>query len=95
MSSSVECHVYRSKHKNGMYIYLTEKDDFDSIPEALRKRVGLLEFSFSFTLTEARKLVRYDTKSVIKQLQETGFFLQMPPPETNFLDLNLHQSDGF
>ncbi len=95
MSSSVECHVYRSKYKTGMYIYLTEKDDFEKIPEELRRRVGRLEFSFSFTLTESRKLMRYDTLEVIKQLQDSGFFLQMPPPETNFLDLDLRQSDGF
>ena len=95
MGNSVECHVYRSKYKKGMYIYLTEKDDFESIPEELRRRVGTLEFSFSFTLEESRKLMRYDTQEVIKQLQDSGFFLQMPPPETNFLDLNLHQSDGF
>ena len=95
MSDSVECHVYRSKYKTGMYIYLTEKDNFDIIPDDLRKRLGKLDFSFSFTLTESKKLMRYDTKEVIKQLQENGFFLQMPPPESNFLDLDLRQSDGF
>lgn len=95
MGNSIDCHVYRSKFKTGMYIYLTEKDNFNQIPTDLKKRVGTLEFSFSFTLTEDKKLVRYDTKQVIKQLQDSGFFLQMPPPESNFLDLNLHQSDGF
>ena len=95
MSDSIDCHVYRSKYKTGMYIYLTEKDHFDSLPAELRKRVGTLEFSFSFALTESKKLIRYDTKEVIKQLKESGFFLQMPPPESNFLDLDLHQSDGF
>ena len=95
MSESIDCHVYRSKNKTGMYIYLTEKDHFESIPEALRKRVGKLEFSFSFALTESKKLARHETKDVIKQLKESGFFLQMPPPESTFLDLDLHQSDGF
>jgi len=95
MSESLECHVYRSKYKTGMYIYLTEQDDFESIPEELRKRVGTLEFSFSFALTEDKKLMRYDTKEVIKQLKESGYFLQMPPPESNFLDLDLNHSDGF
>ena len=95
MSNSVDCHVYRSKSKTGMYIYLNEKDNFELIPADLKRRVGKLEFSFSFTLTEAKQLVRYDTKQVIEQLQGDGFFLQMPPPESNFLDLDLHQSDGF
>jgi len=95
MSLSIDCHVYRSTLKQGMYLYLAEKDNFDIIPSALTKRLGRLEHSFSFTLTETRKLVRYDTKQVIQQLQKDGFFLQMPPPETTFLDLDRHQSDGF
>jgi uncharacterized protein YcgL (UPF0745 family) len=95
MSSSIDCHVYRSKAKRGMYIYLSEKNNFDAIPADLRKRLGRLEYSFEFTLTEERKLVRYDTKQVIKQIQDSGFFLQMPPPETNFLDLDFRNSDGF
>ncbi|PID45246.1 MAG: hypothetical protein CSB47_09480 [Proteobacteria bacterium] len=91
----MDCYVYRSKSKQGMYIYLTEKDHFDAIPAALKNRVGMLEYSFQFTLTADRKLIRYDTKQVMQQLRDNGFFLQMPPPETNFLDLDLRQSDGF
>ena len=46
MSSSIDCHVYRSKAKRGMYIYLSEKNNFDAIPADLRKRLGRLEYSF-------------------------------------------------
>lgn len=95
MSLSIDCHVYRSKAKRGMYVYLSEKDNFDAIPKDLRKRLGRLEYSFEFTLTESRKLVRYDTKQVIQQIADSGFFLQMPPPESNFLDLDFRNSDGF
>lgn len=95
MKTSINCHVYRSEAKRGMYIYLAEKDDFDVIPADLKRRLGKLEYSFEFTLNEERKLVRYDTKQVIQQIQDSGFFLQMPPPESNFLDLDLRHSDGF
>lgn len=95
MLDPVDCHVYRSKFKQGMYIYLVEKDGFGSIPNDLRRRLGTLEFAFSMTLEETKKLVRIEAKTVMKQLQSDGFFLQMPPANTNFLDLNLHQSDGF
>lgn len=95
MLEPIDCHIYRSKSKQGMYIYLVEKDNFDSIPDDLRSRLGKLEFTFSMTLVETKKLVRLDTKKVIQQLQSDGFFLQMPPPNTNFLDLDLNQSDGF
>ena len=95
MVLTIDCHIYRSKHKKGLYLYLREKDNFDSVPNDLKSKLGILEFAFSTTLTETKKLVRADAKQVIKQVQEDGFFLQMPPPNTDFLDLNLHQSDGF
>jgi uncharacterized protein YcgL (UPF0745 family) len=92
---SISCFVYRSERKQGLYVYLTEKDNFDIIPDALRKRVGSLVFTFEFDLTESRKLSRNNTKEVMQSLAEKGYFLQMPPANTNFLDLDLHQSDGF
>lgn len=95
MSKTISCHIYRSKFKHGLYIYLREKDDFDIIPSALKNKLGILEFTFSMTLEETKKLVKLDTKHVMQQLQDVGYFLQMPPPNTNFLDLDLNQSDGF
>ena len=78
-----------------MYIYLTEKDDFAVVPDELKKKLGTLEFTFSMTLEASKKLVRLDTKQVMLQLESEGYFLQMPPPNTDFLDLGLRQSDGF
>jgi len=95
MLDPIECHVYRSKFKKGMYVYLIEKDDFSAVPEDLKSRLGTLEFTFSMTLDETKKLARLDTQQVMLKLQAEGYFLQMPPPNTNFLDLDLHQSDGF
>ncbi len=92
---SMTCFVYRSEQKSGLYVYLTEKDNIEIIPEALRKRIGSLVFTFEFELTESRKLARNNTKEVMQGLREKGYFLQMPPANTNFLDLDLHQSDGF
>lgn len=95
MRDTVDCHVYRSKTKQGMYLYLMEKDSFDAVPELLRNKLGTLEFSFSMTLDSTKKLVRLDTEQVMQQLKDQGYCLQMPPPNTNFLDLQLRQSDGF
>lgn len=95
MTTSIECHIYRSKYKQGLYLYLRDKDNFDILPDDLKSRLGKLEFTFSLALEESKKLVRVDTKQVIRQLKMDGFFLQMPPANTNFLDLNLNQSEGF
>ena len=95
MTKSVSCYVYRSKSKTGMYVYLSEKDNFELLPDDLITRLGTIEFTFSFELTESRKLAQLDAKQVLNQMQEKGFFLQMTPPNTNFLDLDLAHSDGF
>ena len=95
MSDSLECHIYRSKQKTGLYVYLLEKDDFSVIPKSLITRVGKLEFNFSMQLTEAKKLARLDAKQVISQLKKDRFFIQLPPANSHFLDLDFKQSDGF
>lgn len=89
------CFVYRSTRKQGLYVYLSEKDNFDIIPQALSKRIGSMVFSFEFNLTESRKLTRSNTQEVMKSLAEKGYYLQMPPAGSHFLDLDLMQSDGF
>ena len=95
MSEAIECHIYRSKHKSGLYLYLREKDKFAAIPSVLKAKLGKLEFAFSMSLDESTKLVRLNSGDVMKKLNQDGYFLQMPPANSNFLDLNLHQSDGF
>ena len=79
LPSSMPCYVYRSVKKRGMYLYLPEKDQFDSVPESLIKLIGKTEFSFEFQLNTERKLLRYESSEVMKNLLDNGFFLQMPP----------------
>lgn len=75
----MNCYVYRSKYKPGLYLYLIEKDDFTQVPESLLELLGETEFSFEFDLSENRKLVRAEALEVIRIMKENGFFLQMPP----------------
>ena len=82
----MNCFVYRSQKKTGMYLYLTEKDDFTEVPDALMKLLGELTFSFEFDLSEDRKLVREESKEVIRIMQQSGYFLQMPPPKSEALE---------
>ena len=75
----MNCYVYRSKYKPGLYLYLSEKDEFSHVPESLLELLGETEFSFEFDLSENRKLVRAEALEVIRNMKENGFFLQMPP----------------
>lgn len=72
------CFVYRSRQQYDMYLYITEKDNFDAVPEVLMKKFGRPDFALDFELTPERNLARADTAEVIKSLQGSGYYLQMP-----------------
>jgi len=71
------CHIYRSNRKIDTYLYLLDKDDFSVIPEQLLRVFGAPEFSFSFDLTEERKLARENSAEVLENLQSQGYHLQI------------------
>ncbi len=82
----MNCFVYRSNNKPGLYLYLKEKDNFDVVPESLIKLIGDTQFSFEFDLGKNRKLVRAEAKEVVRIMKENGYFLQMPPPKSEILE---------
>ncbi|MEZ5477401.1 MAG: YcgL domain-containing protein [Thiolinea sp.] len=77
----MQCYVYRSKHKRQTYLFLPEKDNFSQVPESLLQLFGIAEFSFEFELRPGRQMIMTDTDQVIRNLEENGFFLQLPPAE--------------
>lgn len=76
--SSLTSYIYRCSAKQDMYIYLAEKDNFDCIPDELKKSMGLLTFAFELNIDKERKLAKEKPEQVIKNLKERGFHLQMP-----------------
>ena len=72
------CFVYRSRKQYDMYLYVTKKDKFDIIPEALLQKFGPPEFSLNFEITPERSLARANPTEVIRSLEKTGYYLQMP-----------------
>jgi hypothetical protein len=71
------CHIYRSNRKLDTYLYLLDKDDFSVVPEELLRIFGPPEFSFSFDLTQDRKLAKEDTAEVLDHLADQGYHLQL------------------
>lgn len=70
--------VYKSLRKADTYVYLTARDDFARLPEALRAQVGELVFVLEVTLTPDRKLARNDVVVVRQNLASSGFHIQFP-----------------
>ncbi len=79
MDSPVNCWIYKSPKKEEMYLYIKVQDCFDAVPEALLSRFGNPVFVMQLVLTAGRKLAREDIHTVLNNLQQQGFHLQMPP----------------
>ena len=77
----MKCAVYRSNKKEMTYLYLPEADDMSRVPEALLKLISPVERVLEFELTAERRLAMEDAAEVLKQLNEQGWFLQMPRQE--------------
>lgn len=75
----MQCFVYRSRHRQRTYLFLPQKDDFSQVPESLVRLFGEAEFSFEFELVPGRKMILAEASEVQRNLQENGFFLQLPP----------------
>ncbi len=71
--------IYRSKKKEGAYLFIEKGNDLDALPEALLKQCGELEFSMTLVITPDKKLANANAKNVLAALQENGFYLQLPP----------------
>lgn len=80
----IMCSVYRSPKKEGMYIYVPKQEPFENVPEALLERFGVPGHVMDLLLTPERTLARVDVKQVMQGLQQNGYYLQMPPGDTQF-----------
>ena len=78
----MQCYIYRCSLKPDMYIYLVEEDVFDSMPKEIFNSLGIVEFSMELEITTDTKLAREDTKTVISNLKEYGFHIQLPGDES-------------
>lgn len=79
-SKTTHCYIYRSKRKDELYLFLAKEDDFECVPEQLKKSIGQVEKAMELDITPESKLARSDAAEVIANLKERGFHIQLPPP---------------
>ena len=80
----MKSYIYKSRRKDGLYIYLPQKDDFSNMPQALYDSIGQEPiFVMEVTLSQERQLAQEDVNTVMKNLEEQGFHIQMPPVSNN------------
>ncbi|WGE90216.1 YcgL domain-containing protein [Actinobacillus arthritidis] len=88
------CAIYKSPKREGMFLYVAKRDQFDSVPEVLRQMFGKPQFVMLFNLNGEKQLKRSKNEEVLQAIQTQGFFLQMPPPPENLLKTFLEQKKG-
>ena len=84
----MNCFIYRCSRKPDLYIYLAEEDDFSSVPAEIMRALGITEFSMELELTADKKLARENVVTVMENLEQKGFHLQLPS-ETNIESIML------
>ena len=63
-----------------MYLYVKSSEGLARVPEALLQGFGQPQDAMTLPLTPGRRLARADSAEVVRALEETGYYLQMPPP---------------
>ncbi|HET8705735.1 MAG TPA: YcgL domain-containing protein [Pseudomonadales bacterium] len=85
MQKLVICSIYRSPKRDEMYLYVAKQDQLSRVPEELLTLFGTPTHVMDMPLTEKRQLARVETAKVLAALEENGYFLQMPPPQDDYL----------
>lgn len=75
----MHCVIYKGSKKPDHYLYVEAEGNFSRVPEALMTMLGTLERVMSVELSETRKLAQADIVAVMRQLKESGYYLQLPP----------------
>lgn len=78
----MKCYIYRSSRRPDLYIYLAEEDVFDNVPREIFNSLGIVEFAMELEITPQTKLAREDSSTVINNLRESGFHIQLPREES-------------
>ena len=82
------CTIYKSLKKADTYLYIEKRDDFSSVPKVLLKTFGAAQLVMTINLAAQAKLALADIEKVKAELKRNGFYLQLPPPEENLLDIH-------
>ena len=85
------CAIYKSPVKADTYLYVERRDDFAKVPEKLLVTFGQPQFVMLVDLNKRQKLALVEVERLEQQLQQQGFYLQLPPPEENLLKQHLAQ----
>jgi len=87
------CAVYKSPKKAQTYLFIKKRDDFSQVPDALLTTFGSPSLVTVINLASKDKLALADINKVRENLDDKGFYLQLPPPEEDMLKTHKEEMD--
>ena len=78
----MKCVVYKGNRKPDAYLYIQREGDFSQVPESLLDLMGSLQLVITLDLTADSTLAHAHVEKVLQQLENRGFYLQLPPSDT-------------
>ncbi len=78
MSNPFMAHIYRSDKKDGLYIYLAKNTKTSDLDPELLRLLGKHTLVMELDLNSKQKLAKEDINLVKQQLQEKGYYVQLP-----------------
>lgn len=79
----MNCWIYKGSRRAETYLYLAAPEATDPVPEELLAALGALEFVMELELEPGRTLARANPEKVMADLEQRGYYLQLPPVDTH------------
>ena len=88
-SIPIACTVYRSRKRELTYLYLRDDLELSDLPEPLERLFAEAETAMELSLSPNSTLAQEDVMTVLANLVDPGYHLQLPPSEdpSGWLDL--------
>lgn len=80
------CAAYKSIRNPQTYLFIAKRGDFSKVPALLLEKFGPPQLLSILNITENKKMAIAEAKNVIKEVTNKGFYLQLPPPQINYLE---------
>ena len=75
----MQCEIYKCSKKSETYLYVEKPIVRDELPGTLLDILGDLSLVMELEITPESRLASEDASQVLAQVQEQGFYLQLPP----------------
>lgn len=73
------CLIYRSEKKEETYLYIKVGLPYEDLPDELHAMFGEPSLVMKLEVGPGTKLAQADSTSVVRALEEEGYYLQLPP----------------